>query len=417
MISRSPLCLTSLHTALLPRARVLGMTERRPERGVTTASQLLAKLQAQAPSSTDSIKTPFLDTLEQLCFYERPDLAPLLASLPTSLVTALALLLSSPPDVRHGRGLFTSRSLACYAAGRLSSLNAAAKFRILADEPQLPRLVLGGLDEQSPFSHVTALNVLVDWGGERAVIADVVAAGGVRRVVERYWHHDKVKITAEADADGREAQTAIKVFAISLLANIAQHDPHEPSLSADGAVEVALHIIHTEDHEPLLLPAIKLLYCLASASPQPACVGDMFDSLHIGELMALTTSHSPYLSNASKALLGLTSLGQRGRSGEAIGRPQLGEVEYARFEARMVRVKASEAAAAAVDEAGGESTASDSGRSGSSEQEVVKCGSCGKVQANGVTFAACGRCRKLRYCSKDCQTRHWKVHKAHCNKQ
>ena len=198
------------------------MSERRPERGVTTAAQLIAKLQSQAPSSTDTITSAFLDSLEQLCFYERPDLAPLLASLPPSLPASLTLLLSSPPDVRHGRGLFTRRSLACYAVGRLSSLNAAAKYRLLADEPQLARLVLGVLDEQSPFSHVTSLNLLVDWGGERAVMSGVVEAGGVKRVVERYWHHDKVKITAEADAEGREAQMAIKVFAISLLANVAQ---------------------------------------------------------------------------------------------------------------------------------------------------------------------------------------------------
>lgn len=196
------------------------MAERRPERGVTTATQLLAKLESHSPSSVDAISTPFLDTLEQLSFYERPDLPPLLASLPPSLVSSLSLLLLSPPDVRHARGLFTRRSLACYAVGRLSSLNAAAKLRLLADEPQLPRLVLGVLDEQSPFSHVTSLNLLVDWGGERVVMDGVVAAGGVRRVVERYWHHDKVKTTS--DDEGREAQTAIKVFAISLLANVAQ---------------------------------------------------------------------------------------------------------------------------------------------------------------------------------------------------
>ena len=198
------------------------MSKRRPERGVTTAAQLLAKLQSQAPSASHHINTAFLDSLEQLCFYERPDLPPLLASLPPFIVTSLPLLLSSPLDVRHGRGVFTVRSLACYAVGRLSSLNAAAKLRLLADVPQLPRLVLGVLDERSPFSHVTSLNLLVDWGGERAVMDEVVAAGGVKRVVERYWHHDKVKMTSESDVEGREAQMAIKVFAISLLANVAQ---------------------------------------------------------------------------------------------------------------------------------------------------------------------------------------------------
>ena len=190
-----------------------------------------------------------------------------------------------------------------------------------------------------------------------------------------------------------------------------QHNSHEPRLSADGAIEVALHIIHTEDHEPLLLPAIKLLYCLASASPQPSCIDDTFASLHVGELMALTTSQSPYLSNASKALLALTSLGQRARNGESIGRPQLGEVEYARFEARIETMKNSGQTTAAASGEVGSAGSSGSGR------DVVKCGGCGKLQGDGASFAACGRCRSVRYCSKECQMKSWKQHKAHCNKR
>ena len=194
---------------------------------------------------------------------------------------------------------------------------------------------------------------------------------------------------------------------------VDQHNPHEPSLPADGAVEVALHIVHVENHEPLLLPAIKLLYCLASASPPPACILDTFTALHVGELMALTTAQSPYLSNASKALLGLTTLGQRARGGEAIGRQQLGEAEYERFEARQQRMKLAEAAVAAD----GETSGAESVGSSSSGQTVVKCGNCGKMQGSGESFAACGRCRAVVYCGKDCQTRHWKEHKAHCNKR
>ena len=202
------------------------MSERRPERGATSAVQVLAKLDYLAPSTSTGPSTAFLDTLEQLCFYERPDLPPLIASaLPASLVHSLALTLQSPPNQRHARGLFTARSLACYAVGRLSSLCPAARSQLLGEVSDLPRLLLGVLDEQSPFSHVTALNVLVEWGDERSVADGVVEAGGVAQVVQRYWHHDKVKVTAEADAEGREAQMAIKVFAVSLLANVAQVTP------------------------------------------------------------------------------------------------------------------------------------------------------------------------------------------------
>lgn len=215
--------------------------------------------------------------------------------------------------------------------------------------------------------------------------------------------------------------TAYMLFCLLLL-SVCQNNPHEPSLSTDGAGEVALHILHTEYHEPLLLPAIKLLYCLASSSPPPPAITAAFSSLHTGELMALTTSQSPYLSNASRALLALTSFGQRARGGESIGRQQLGEVEYARFELRMERMARAEGTAAAAD---GETTGSGSGQpssgsssgSGSSGQDVVKCGGCGKLQGNGASFSACGRCRSVRYCSKECQLRHWKEHKAHCNKR
>ena len=126
-------------------------------------------------------------------------------------------------------------------------------------------------------------------------------------------------------------------------------------------MDLALHILHTEDHEDLLLPAIKLLYCLASASPPPpaATTALSASALHVGDLMALTTVQSPYLSNASKALLGLTELGQRARKGESIGREQLGEVEYARFEARVVRMKA--VAAGASEEAAGASAGTGAG--------------------------------------------------------
>ena len=169
-------------------------------------------------------------------------------------------------------------------------------------------------------------------------------------------------------------------------------------------------MVHCEQHEPLLLPAIKLLYCLATASPPPSSITVALSSeLHVGELLALTTQPSPYLSNASKALLACTPLGQRARSGESIGRAQLGETQYARFEARVARMKGRESAADAVDD----SQAGDGRHDSGSEQ--VRCAGCGKAQGRDASFAVCGRCRKTRYCGKECQTRHWRQHKAECH--
>mmetsp|Transcript_85462 Transcript_85462/g.171112 ORF Transcript_85462/g.171112 Transcript_85462/m.171112 type:complete len:538 (-) Transcript_85462:796-2409(-) len=46
-------------------------------------------------------------------------------------------------------------------------------------------------------------------------------------------------------------------------------------------------------------------------------------------------------------------------------------------------------------------------------KEVVVCAACGKEKASQV----CSRCKETRYCSRECQTKHWKSdHKAVCKK-
>jgi hypothetical protein len=41
------------------------------------------------------------------------------------------------------------------------------------------------------------------------------------------------------------------------------------------------------------------------------------------------------------------------------------------------------------------------------------CGGCG---ASEGSLKRCGRCLTVTYCSKECQTEHWAVHKATCSK-
>ena len=43
-------------------------------------------------------------------------------------------------------------------------------------------------------------------------------------------------------------------------------------------------------------------------------------------------------------------------------------------------------------------------------EAMAPCSACGKC-AFGRKLLACSRCRSARYCSKDCQVGHWKVHK------
>ena len=43
------------------------------------------------------------------------------------------------------------------------------------------------------------------------------------------------------------------------------------------------------------------------------------------------------------------------------------------------------------------------------------CGGCGaKEGKDGAELFNCGRCKKTKYCSKECQTKHWNLHKTIC---
>ena len=45
------------------------------------------------------------------------------------------------------------------------------------------------------------------------------------------------------------------------------------------------------------------------------------------------------------------------------------------------------------------------------ENKTLICALCAKQSSN-----FCAQCKLVSYCSKDCQSAHWKVHKIHCNK-
>ncbi|EKM57486.1 uncharacterized protein PHACADRAFT_170742 [Phanerochaete carnosa HHB-10118-sp] len=58
-------------------------------------------------------------------------------------------------------------------------------------------------------------------------------------------------------------------------------------------------------------------------------------------------------------------------------------------------------------------TAPSSTSSGSRQPDVSRCGAC-KITITADRPMVCSRCKKAAYCSSDCQTSNWKVHKRSC---
>ena len=48
---------------------------------------------------------------------------------------------------------------------------------------------------------------------------------------------------------------------------------------------------------------------------------------------------------------------------------------------------------------------------------LAVCAGCSKTEPFLKTFKVCSRCSKVKYCSKECQVNHWKIHKTACHKK
>jgi hypothetical protein len=55
------------------------------------------------------------------------------------------------------------------------------------------------------------------------------------------------------------------------------------------------------------------------------------------------------------------------------------------------------------------STSSDGEKSRIEEVKELVCAQCNKEASK-----KCGKCKKVWYCSRECQTSHWKLHKSVC---
>lgn len=46
--------------------------------------------------------------------------------------------------------------------------------------------------------------------------------------------------------------------------------------------------------------------------------------------------------------------------------------------------------------------------------EFPECKNEEDITSNSGTFKVCGKCRSAKYCSKQCQEKHWSIHKKFC---
>ena len=51
---------------------------------------------------------------------------------------------------------------------------------------------------------------------------------------------------------------------------------------------------------------------------------------------------------------------------------------------------------------------------GPAEQPRKRCANCGATSGGGVKLKKCGGCRRVRYCSAECQAAQWYQHKLVC---
>lgn len=47
-------------------------------------------------------------------------------------------------------------------------------------------------------------------------------------------------------------------------------------------------------------------------------------------------------------------------------------------------------------------------------RHVPRCAKCGKKRSNSINLFVCSLCRRTYYCSRECQSQHWKNHRVPC---
>lgn len=301
---------------------------------------------------------------------------------------------------------YTERSLVANVLGKVSSANPEFKLKAIQSQQIVP-CVLSLLEESNPFTQFIALNLLIDWSDTVEVVNQIVAAKGITLLQNLISKHSAI-VTAEFEA--AEAQLQLRTYIMALFCMICSVNKYQKSIINNGALESAAKCIQEDFSEELLLHSLKLCALLLQEQSYKIEVKTAIKSVIY--LIVLTTHPKTSVATASKFILSQIDFT---KPGVPVRMEDFPKEEQDLMNSRLLLMQQySEQGEKRYSEPIASPTAYSINSENSSTMVKCHADDCKTIESTSCKFSLCSRCRKASYCSKNCQVRHWKVHKPNC---